>query len=196
MSQETENSPVSESFYQSTPRVDTDIGPLTYYPPGSKCSTALTLPTDPALFMNNRAKNFQSDNELPQNVVNEARASLQSHVSDFFQQISMATSPEDVMEAGSMPLGIPKTKVYSQNVEQKSRLVRTPYLPKLAKITKIHARCRTPYHTKLAQAISPFKPKATQGQTPLVGKLSNLIIDQDLPKYENMDNTVTEVLHR
>ncbi|KYN06675.1 hypothetical protein ALC62_02333 [Cyphomyrmex costatus] len=195
MSQTGENSPVSESFYQSTPRVDTDIGPLTYYPPGSKCSTALTLPTDPTLFMNNRAKNFQSDNELPQNVVNEARANLQSHVSDFFQQISMATSPEDVMEAGSMPLGT-KTKVYSQNVEQKTRLVRTPYLPKLAKITKIHARCRTPYHTKLAQAISPFKTKVTQGQTPLAGKLSSLTIDQDLPKYENMDNTVTEVLHR
>ncbi|XP_018368305.1 PREDICTED: uncharacterized protein LOC108764515 [Trachymyrmex cornetzi] len=195
MSQAGENSPVSESFYQSTPRVDTDIGPLTYYPPGSKCSTALTLPTDPALFMNSCAKNFQSDNELPQNVVNEARANLQSHVSDFFQQISMATSPEDVMEAGSMPLGT-KTKVYSQNVEQKTRLIRTPYLPKLAKITKIHARCRTPYHTKLAQAISPFKTKAAQGQTPLVGKLSSLTIDQDLPKYENMDNTVTEVLHR
>ncbi|KYQ58357.1 hypothetical protein ALC60_02777 [Trachymyrmex zeteki] len=194
MSQAGENSPVSESFYQSTPRVDTDIGPLTYYPPGSKCSTALTLPTDHALFMNSCAKNFQSDNELPQNVVNEARANLQSHVSDFFQQISMATSPEDVMEAGSMPLG--KTKVYSQNVEQKMRHIRTPYLPKLAKITKIHARCRTPYHTKLAQAISPFKTKAAQGQTPLIGKLSSLTIDQDLPKYENMDNTVTEVLHR
>jgi len=195
MSHELENSPVSESFYQSTPRVDNDIGPLTYYPPGSKCSTALTLPTDPALFMNSRAKNFQSENELPQNVVNEARANLQSHVSDFFQQISMATSPEDVMEAGSMPLGS-KNKVYSQNTEQKARLVRTPYLPKLAKITKLHARCRTPYHTKLAQAISPFKPKATQGQTPLAGKLSNLTIDRDLSEYENMDNTVTEVLHR
>ncbi|XP_020286362.1 uncharacterized protein LOC109855986 isoform X2 [Pseudomyrmex gracilis] len=194
--QGTENSPASESYYQSTPRVDTDIGPLTYYPPGSKCSTALTLPTDPALFMNSRAKHFQSENELPQNVVNEARANLQSHVSDFFQQISMATSPEDVMEAGSVPFGA-KTKVFSsRNSEQKTRPVKTPYLPKLARITKIHARCRTPYHTKLAQAISPFKPKAAQGQTPLLGKLSNLTIDQDLPKYENMDNTVTEVLHR
>ncbi|KAL0124761.1 hypothetical protein PUN28_006547 [Cardiocondyla obscurior] len=197
VSQEAEKSPVSESFYQSTPRVDADIGPLTYYPPGSKCSTALTLPTDPTLFMNNRAaKSFQSDSELPQNMVNEARANLQSHVSDFFQQISMATSPEDVMEAGTMPLTIPKGKVYAQNVEQKTRMVRTPYLPKLARITKIHARCRTPYHTKLAQAISPFKSKAGQGQTPLVGKLSSLALDQDLPKYENMDNTVTEVLHR
>lgn len=174
--------------------MDTDIGPLMFCPAGGKCSTALTLPTDPALFMNSRARNFQSDNELPQNVVNEARANLQSHVSDFFQQISMATSPEDVMEADSMPLG--KTKICSQSVEQKTtRHVRTPYLPKLAKITKIHARCKTPYHTKLAQAISPFKQK-TQGQTPLVGKLSSLTIDQDLPKYENMDNTVTEVLHR
>ncbi|XP_014484792.1 PREDICTED: uncharacterized protein LOC106749639 [Dinoponera quadriceps] len=188
-----ENSSTTESFYQSTPRVDTDIGPLMFCPAGGKCSTALTLPTDPALFMNSRARNFQSDNELPQNVVNEARANLQSHVSDFFQQISMATSPEDVMEADSMPLG--KPKVCSHSVEQKTRHVRTPYLPKLAKITKIHARCKTPYHTKLAQAISPFKQR-TQGQTPLVGKLSSLTIDQDLPKYENMDNTVTEVLHR
>lgn len=191
-----ENSPTSESFYQSTPRVDTDIGPLTFCPAGSKCSTALTLPTDPALFMNSRARNFPSDSELPQNVVNEARVNLQSHVSDFFQQISMATSPEDVMEAGSVPLG--KTKVYStaQSGEQQkaaARPARTPYLPKLARITKIHARCRTPYHTKLAQAISPFIPKA---QTPLVGKLSSLTIDQDLPKFENMDNTVAEVLHR
>jgi hypothetical protein len=194
MSQVVENS-TTESFYQSTPRVDTDIGPLTYYPPGSKCSTALTLPSDPALFMNNRVKNFQSDNELPQNIVNEARANLQSHVSDFFQQISMATSPEDVMEAGSVPLGT-KTKSYSRNGEPKTRPVKTPYLPKLAKITKIHARCKTPYHTKLAQAISPFKPKGAQGQTPLVGKLSSLTIDQDLPQYENMDNIVTEVLHR
>lgn len=99
------------------------------------------------------------------------------------------------METGSMPLET-KTKVYSQNVEQKLRSVKTPYLPKLAKITKIHARCRTPYHTKLAQAISPFKSKTAQGQTPLVGKLSSLTIDQDLSKYENMDNTVKEVLHR
>lgn len=196
MSQQ-EGSSTTESFYQSTPRVDTDIGPLMYYPPGSKCSTALTLPTDPALFMNSRVKGFQSDNELPQNVVNEARANLQSHVSDFFQQISIATSPEDVMEAGSVPLVGPKAKSYpNENGEPKTRSVKTPYLPKLAKITKIHARCKTPYHTKLTQAIGPFKSKGAQGQTPLISKLSNLIIDQDLPKYENMDNTVTEVLHR
>lgn len=192
-----ESSPTSESFYQSTPRVDTDIGPLTFCPAGSKCSTALTLPTDPTLFMNGRgARNFQSDNELPQNVVNEARANLQSHVSDFFQQISMATSPEDVMEVGTMPMGKTKTYRNAPNVEEQkatARSTRTPYLPKLARITKIHARCRTPYHTKLVQAISPFVPKT---QTPLVGKLSSLTIDQDLPKYENMDNTVTEVLHR
>lgn len=173
--------------------MDTDIGPLTFYPLSSKCSTALTLPTDPTLFMNNRTKNFQSDNELPQNIVNEARASLQSHVSDFFQQISMATSPEDVMEAGSVPLA--KTKMYCQNEERKARLIRTPYLPKLAKIAKIHTRCRTPYHTKIAQAISPFKAKC-QVQTPIVGKVSGLAMDQDLSKFENINNTVTEVLHR
>lgn len=164
-----QNGVESESFYQGTPRVDADIGPLMFCPADGRCSTALTLPTDPALFMNSRARNFQSDNELPQNVVNEARANLQSHVSDFFQQISLATSPEDVMEADSMG------KICSQSVEQRQR-ARTPK----------RARCKTPYRAKL----SPFK------QTPLLGKLSSLTIDQDLPKYENMDNTVTEVLHR
>ncbi|XP_076228035.1 protostome-specific GEF isoform X1 [Nomia melanderi] len=196
MSRQPEKSSVTESFYQSTPRVDADIGPLTLFPAGSKCPTALTLPTDPALFMKSRAKNFQSDNELPQNIVNEARANLQSHVSDFFQQISMATSPEDVMESDSVPLA--KNRLYSPSGEAKPKLpgsVKTAYLPKLARITKIHARCKTPYHTKNAAAVSPFKAKS-HGQTPLAGKLSHLAIDQDLPKFENMDNTVTEVLNR
>ncbi|XP_017886338.1 uncharacterized protein LOC108628736 isoform X2 [Ceratina calcarata] len=195
MSQQPDKSSVTESFYQSTPRVDADIGPLTLLPAGSKCSTALTLPTDPALFMKTRAKSFQSDNELPQNIVNEARANLQSHVSDFFQQISMATSPEDVMEAESVPLS--NTKLFTRN-EAKSKLTdcaKIAYLPKLAKITKVHARCRTPYHTKNVANASPFKGRS-HGQTPLAGKLSNLAIDQDLPKFENMDNTVTEVLNR
>lgn len=195
MSRQPERSSVTESFYQSTPRVDADIGPLTLFPAGSKCSTALTLPTDPALFMKSRANNFQSDNELPQNIVNEARANLQSHVSDFFQQISMATSPEDVMQSDSVPLA-KNNRLYSPGGEAKAKLpssVKTAYLPKLARITKIHARCKTPYHTK--SAVSPFKAKS-HGQTPLAGKLSHLAIDQDLPKFENMDNTVTEVLNR
>lgn len=197
MSQQPEKSSVTESFYQSTPRVDTDIGPLTFFPAASKCSTALTLPTDPALFMKTRTKNFQSENELPQNIVNEARANLQSHVSDFFQQISMATSPEDVMEADSVPHS--NSRLYSPNGGSKAKFAdsaKCAYLPKLARITKIHARCKTPYHTKTGlAAASPFKAKS-HGQTPLAGKLSNLAIDQDLPKFENMDNTVTEVLNR
>lgn len=200
MSQQQEKSSVSESFYQGTPRVDTDIGPLTFLPQGGKCPTALTLPTDPALFMKKaRAKNFQSDNELPQNIVNEARANLQSHVSDFFQQISMATSPEDVMEAESVPFSVARPLYPPRRVnEEEGRGAKAGegtkmpyYLPKLAKITRIHSKCRTPYHGKASSAASKGK-----GHTPLLGKLSNLAIDQDLPKFENMDNTVTEVLNR
>lgn len=180
MSQQQEKSSVTEGFYQGTPRVDTDIGPLTFLPPGGKCST---LPTDPALFMRARAKkNFQSDNELPQNIVNEARANLQSHVSDFFQQISMATSPEDVMEAESVPLSSSRPLCPPR---VKGEGAKMPCLPKLAKITRIHSRCRTPYHGAKGK-----------GHTPLLGKMSSLAIDQDLPKFENMDNTVTEVLNR
>lgn len=196
MSQQPDKSSVTESFYQSTPRVDTDIGPLTFFPAGSKCSTALTLPTDPALFMKTRTKSFQTDNELPQNIVNEARANLQSHVSDFFQQISMATSPEDVMESDAVPLA--KNGLYATNGEPKTKFAdcaKLTYLPKLARITKIHARCKTPYRAKTGPAATPYKPK-NHGQTPLAGKLSTLVIDQDLPKFENMDNTVTEVLNR
>ncbi|XP_015431493.1 PREDICTED: uncharacterized protein LOC107187831 [Dufourea novaeangliae] len=199
MSRQPEKSSVTESFYQSTPRVDADIGPLTLFPAGTKCSTALTLPTDPTLFMKSRAKNFQSDNELPQNIVNEARANLQSHVSDFFQQISMATSPEDVMQSDSVPLA-KNNRLCSPNGDGKGKFAncaKMTYLPKLARITKIHARCKTPYHTKNATGPAPSSFKAkSHGQTPLAGKLSNLAIDQDLPKFENMDNTVTEVLNR
>lgn len=194
--QQTEKS--SESFYQGTPRVDADIGPLTFLPQGGRCPTALTLPTDPALFMRKArvAKNFPTDNELPQNIVNEARANLQSHVSDFFQQISMATSPEDVMEAESVPFSMARP-IYPRALNEEagrkaSEGTRMPYLPKLAKITRIHSRCRTPYHGKLA----PSAAAKGKGHTPLLGKLSSLAIDQDLPKFENMDNTVTEVLNR
>ncbi|KAK2579579.1 hypothetical protein KPH14_010874 [Odynerus spinipes] len=199
LSQELERSPKLESFYQGTPRVDADIGPLTFLPAGSKCSTALTLPTDPTLFFKSRSKSFRSNNELPQNIVNEARANLQSHVSDFFQQISMATSPEDVMEADSVPLS--KSQIYLQNCDFRMDLdesKKAQYQPKLARVLKLHARCRTPYYTKVAhrQSVSPLKQGKNHRQTPLAGKLSNLAIDQDLPKFENMDNTVTEVLSR
>ncbi|KAG7197837.1 hypothetical protein KM043_001649 [Ampulex compressa] len=193
VSQEPEKSAVTESFYQSTPRVDADIGPLMFVPTtASRCSTALTLPTDPSLFVNSRGAGFQSDKELPQNIVNEARANLRSHVSDFFQQISMATSPEDVMDAASVPLT--EGRIYSQNCEARVKFAecgRAGYAPKLARLTKIHARCKTPYRAK----VSPFKAKV-HGQTPLIGKLSSLAIDQDLPNYENMDNTVTEILNK
>lgn len=113
--------------------------------------------------------------------MNEARANLQSHVSDFFQQISVAGSPEDVMEANKVPF-MTRSRLFSRNAESSCH-------PKLAKITKLHSRCKTPYHTK-TQGRSSF----TVNQTPLSGKLAHLKIDQDVPKFENMDNTVTEVL--
>ncbi|KAL2723811.1 hypothetical protein V1477_019043 [Vespula maculifrons] len=196
LSQRSEGSPKLENFYQGTPRVDADIGPLTFLPSECKRSTALTLPTDPTLFLKSRSKNFQSHNELPQNMVNEARANLQSHVSDFFHQISMATSPEDVMEAESVPLD--KSRMYPEKNDVRLKLEeskKAQFQSKLAKVTKIHARSRTPYYKKVVQAVSPLK-QCLQQRTPLAGKLSNLALDQDLPNFENMDNTVTEVLNR
>ncbi|XP_046829022.1 uncharacterized protein LOC124428699 isoform X3 [Vespa crabro] len=196
LSQRFEGSPKLENFYQGTPRVDTDIGPLTFFPNECKRSTALTLPTDPTLFLKSRSKNFQSNNELPQNMFNEARANLQSHVSDFFHQISMATSPEDVMEAEFVPLD--KSRMYPEKNDFRLKLEeskKAQFQSKLAKVTKIHARSRTPYYKKVVQAVSPLK-QCLQQQTPLAGKLSNLALDQDLLKFENMDNTVTEVLNR
>lgn len=194
MSQESQKSADLKSYYQSTPRVDSDIGPLTLFPR----QTSLTLPTDPAVLLRHSAKKFRTNSELPQNIVNEARANLQSHVSDFFQQISMAASPEDVMESGAVPNA--RSRLYAPNCEARSIFStdfagRTPCVPKMARITKLHARCRTPYHTKVGQARSPGK--TSDGlHTPLVGKLSHLRIDQDLLKFENMDNTVTEVINR
>lgn len=129
-------------------------------------------------------------------MVNEARANLQSHVSDFFHQISMATSPEDVMEAESVPLD--KSRILTEKNDFRLKLEdskKAQFQSKLAKVTKIHARSRTPYYKRVVQAVSPLKQRLQQ-QTPLAGKLSNLAIDQDLPKFENMDNTVTEVLNR
>lgn len=130
-------------------------------------------------------------------MVNEARANLQSHVSDFFHQISMATSPEDVMEAESVPLD--KSRILPEKNDFRLKLEdskKAQFQSKLAKVTKIHARSRTPYYKRVVQAVSPLKQQRPQQQTPLAGKLSNLAIDQDLPKFENMDNTVTEVLNR
>ncbi|KAK0179867.1 hypothetical protein PV327_005578 [Microctonus hyperodae] len=192
----TPESPKAESFYQSTPRVDADIGPLTYVPQIlSRCPTAaLTLPTDPSSLPRPYPKTFHhaNSNELPQNIMNDARVNLQSHVSDFFQQISVAGSPEDVMEADSVPLD--KSKLFFRN-SNKSRATTTndsriSSRSRLAKVTKLHARCKTPYHTKAPQARSPFKIR----ETPLAGKLSHLSIDHDALKFENMNNTVTEII--
>lgn len=187
----------TESFYLSTPRVDADI-PLTLFPSESRRSeAALTLATDSPSPLRTSSRNFPSSNELPQNIVNEARANRQSHVSDFFQKIAIAASPEDIMEADSVPLC--KRRIFSQNCESTktvcSEFARVSCIPKLARITKLHSRCRTPYHTKNSQGKSPFKIKESI-HTPLAGKLSDLKLDQDLPKFENVDNTVTEVMNR
>ncbi|XP_058791920.1 uncharacterized protein LOC131664652 [Phymastichus coffea] len=195
MSQRT-SSPVIESFYQSTPRVDADIGPLTLFahPTSSnrrhdRCqarnsSTSLTLPADPQVFK----KTYLSNSELPQNLVNEARANnLQSHVSDFFQQIAMATSPEDVMQSDSLS----NRRRYASAREHGSH---ASCLPRLARITKLNARNKTPYRTI---TIGDERRRRSGGddirQTPIAGKLLSLKLDQ--PMYENTDNTVTEVLN-
>ncbi|XP_057325089.1 uncharacterized protein LOC130667491 isoform X2 [Microplitis mediator] len=191
---ETLELPKTESSYQRTPRIDTDIGPLTYIPENyhiSKCPIALTLPTDPTSLSRAYSKTFNhvNNNELPQNVMNEARANLQSHVSDFFQQISLAGSPEDVMEADSVPLS--KSRLFFKNNDRTKSSpndnCKSIYYPKLTKISKLHTRCKTPYHTK----VPPFKLK----ETPLAKELADLKINQDIPKFENMNNTVTEIIN-
>lgn len=183
MANATPETPKTESFYQSTPRVDTDIGPLTFIPQTilKNSTTASTLPSDPTTLPSTYRKPFNSNNnELPQNMINEARANLQSHVSDFFQQISVAGSPEDVMEAGCVPYG--KSRLFPRNSQHSCH-------PKLAKIAKLHTRNKTPYHTKFQERIiNEIKT------TPLSRNLSRLKIDQDIPKYENIDNTVTEIM--
>ena len=189
----------TESFYQSTPRVDVDI-PLTLFTDESlKSQTASTLPEDQTSPLRTSTRNFPTSfpNELPQNIVNEARSNRQSHVSDFFQKIALAASPEDIMEADSVPLS--KRRFFCQNYENakpiSSDFARISCIPKLARITKLHSRCRTPYHTKNSQGKSPFKNKESL-HTPLAGKLSHLKLEQDFPKFENVDNTVTEVINR
>ncbi|XP_031778975.1 uncharacterized protein LOC100680007 isoform X2 [Nasonia vitripennis] len=168
------NSPVIESFYQSTPRVDSDIGPLTLFSHQPHCHLSSS-----------------SSLTLPQNILNEARANnLQSHVTDFFQQISMATSPEDVMESESLPFA---SRRYALAKEQHRH---TPCLPKLARVGKLNARNKTPYHTKLQMGIREMELDEVR-QSPLAGKLLGLkLLDRDRPMYENTDNTVTEVLNR
>lgn len=195
MSRAAKNNENFESFYQSTPRVDADIGPLTLCPDmlGPRRNVAATLPADP----NFLAANVATNSELPQNLMNEAGANLQSHVSDFFQQISHAASPEDMMEADPV-VPLCKSRVYSQNCDiRKAKFsvdfCRTPNIPKLAKIAKLHNRCRTPYHSKAPGPKS--KEPQTVGQTPLINRLTHLKLDHDLARFENVDNTVTEVLH-
>lgn len=194
-----------ESFYQSTPRVDADIGPLTLCPESGAGhrAVAMTLPANPTL-LPSKGTNLRTNGELPQNLINEARVNLQSHVSDFFQQIAVAASPEDMMEADPV-VPLTKSRIYSQNCDIRraakfsADFCRTPHLPKLAKITKLHSRCRTPYHTKApGPNRSEFKVKELLSveQTPLITRLTHLKLDQDLARIENVDNTVTEVLHK
>ncbi|XP_025602970.2 uncharacterized protein LOC105691992 isoform X2 [Athalia rosae] len=195
-----------ESFYQSTPRVDSDIGPLTLCPESGvagRKTVAMTLPANPTLLAPNRS-GLRTNAELPQNLMNEARVNLQSHLSDFFQQISVAASPEDMMEADPV-VPLSKSRIYSQNCDPRKAkfsvdFCRTPHIPKLAKITKLHNRCRTPYHTKApGSGRSPFKSKdpfSGVGPTPLIARLTHLKIDQDMARLENVDNAVAEVLHK
>lgn len=130
--------------------------------------------------------------------MNEALANnLQSHVSDFFQQISMATSPEDVMESESLPFGGHGCRRrYAQREDR-----HTPFLPKLARLSKLNARNKTPFYAKPMERRSGCQEKDVKEsrevrQTPLAGQLLSLKLDQDARLYENMDNTVTEVLNR
>ena len=182
--QRNSSSPVIvDGFYQSTPRVDADIGPLTLYP----IQQTTTLPTDPQALLIGSC--FPT--ELPQNLLNETRTTkLQSHVSYFFHQISMATSPEDVMESES--LTFEKSRRYACKDNR-----HTPYLPKLARITKLNARSKTPYHTKPKDDRREHGGVDSDGKhLSLACKLLKMRLDHDKPKYENSDNTVNEVLNR
>ena len=95
------------------------------------------------------------------------------------------------MESESLPFA---SRRYALKEER-----HTPYLPKLARITKLHARNKTPYHTKLAEkrmSVDGGEKGGEVRQTPLVGKLFGLKLGQNTPMYENVDNTATEVLNR
>lgn len=157
---------------------------------------AATLPTDPTMLMPTTNNNYRSQDERPQNIMNEARANnLQSHVSDFFQQISVAGSPEDVMEAAAVPL---RNRLFARNEPE---LIKTPScLPKLTRMARLHARCKTPYRVNKCDSTKRKETSSSSStscqQTPLAGRLSSLTLDQDLPNYENVDNAVTEVLNR
>ncbi|CAB0039277.1 unnamed protein product [Trichogramma brassicae] len=180
LTQRNSSSPVViDGFYQSTPRVDADIGPLTVYPQhhqsttssssSSSCSSSslasslamtsqamsstlmtTTLPVDPqTLLIGSCFPSHHSQQPM----------TLQSHVSDFFHQISMATSPEDVMEFDSLRfdrnrLAARTTRFasshnhnhhYNQH-SSTSKLLHTPHLPKHARSAKLSSRTDTPYH--------------------------------------------------
>ncbi|XP_011503429.1 PREDICTED: uncharacterized protein LOC105366627 [Ceratosolen solmsi marchali] len=169
-------SPHLESFYQSTPRVDADIGPLTLV---GRRQLGQTLPTDPQALL------LIGATELPRSLIGDARtAKLQSHVSDFFHQISLATSPEDVMESEALPL----THGYS-------RRSTNACLSKLTRFAKLQARCKTPHNVK-AKSLEAVGAGVPFGQTPLAGKLLDLRLDQNSPKCHGMDNHVAETLDR
>lgn len=93
------------------------------------------------------------------------------------------------MEADSVPFS--KCTIYQRSCNLKSsEPSRAAYFPKLARITRLNARSKTPYCTK------ERSPQLKECHTPLIGKLTHLKLDQDQPKFENMNNTVTEVLKR
>jgi hypothetical protein len=158
--------------------VDADIGPLTFV---GRRQPGQTLPTDPQALL------LIGTSELPPSLAREACANkLQSHVSDFFHQISLATSPEDVMESEALPLAHHR---YGQGAA-KARL------PKLARLAKLQARCKTPHDVK-ARGLKGREEGSSLGRTPLAGRLLDLRLDQDSPKHEDSTRViVTELLGR
>ncbi|XP_023245428.1 uncharacterized protein LOC106636519 [Copidosoma floridanum] len=193
LSQRNSSSPVVvESFYQSTPRVDTDIGPLipsrARYP--VSCSNSVTLPTDPQTMLPPRGCGGASGAIFP---AQQQPNKFQSHVSDFFQQISMATSPEDIIEFESLPFAHNSRRYALRNEERRRHC--TPCLPpKLARITRLHARIKTPHHSATGAERCVDGELEDARQTPLAGKLLSLKLDAN-PAEENdtaLPGTVSE----
>uniref|UniRef100_A0ABD2XP54 Uncharacterized protein n=1 Tax=Trichogramma kaykai TaxID=54128 RepID=A0ABD2XP54_9HYME len=172
LTQRNSSSPVViDGFYQSTPRVDADIGPLTVsYPQhqrsttssassssssSSSCSSlamssramsstlmTTTLPVDPQTLLIGSC--FPSRHQQQQQ--QQPTMTLQSHVSDFFHQISMATSPEDVMEFEPLRLDRNGLAARTTRFAARDQQRRTPRLPKHARSARLSSRTDTPYH--------------------------------------------------
>ena len=173
-----------DGYYQSTPRVDSDIGPLTLFP----CSS--TLPSGPTGL--HLPGYLPTSSDLPPEIVNETRENLKSHVSDFFHQISLAVSPEDVMEADRLPGYHPHSRKSFVPVTDILRR-RSNCLSKVAKVKKIQNRMSTPYHTRI-----PSVRKSTEEirQTPLAGQLLSLKLDHVRNKSNDDENLVAPVSKR